>query len=229
MPNTLALLHGLRFIDSFFPSGGYAYSSGLEAAVQGRAVRSGDDLFLYVEDMFRQGVAHREAVAVGVAHEALLRNDIQPALSVDHELHAMKIGYESRVASQQMGRQVVKIAVDRLDAHAVVQDFYMAIEAERTPGHFPIALALTLADAGWGKTETIAAFCYQTAVGFVSAGLKLLPIGQCEGQHLLERWMPLLDECASRAAESDTMTAWSPIQDIYAMRHSRLQSRLFRS
>lgn len=227
--DTLSLLQGLRFIDSFFPSGGYAYSSGLEAAVQGGAVRSGDDLFLYVEDMFRQGVAHREAVAVAIAHEALVRNDIQAALAVDHELHAMKLGQESRVASQQMGRQVVKIAVEQPTAHVVLRDFNAAMEAERTPGHFPVALALTLADAGWNKAETIAAFCYQTAVGFVSAGLKLLPIGQREGQHLLERWMPMLDECAVRAAESSTMSAWSPIQDIYAMRHSRLESRLFRS
>lgn len=229
MRNTLSMLHGLRFIDSFFPSGGYAYSSGLEAAVQAKAVRSGDDLSLYVEDMFRQGIAHREAVAVAVAHDALLCNDLRPALSVDHELHAMKIGQESRVASQQMGRQVAKIAAEQLDSHAVVQDFYRAIEAERAPGHFPVALALTLADAGWSKTETIAAFCYQTAVGFVSAGLKLLPMGQREGQHLLERWMPLLDECVRAAAQTTKMTAWSPVQDIYAMRHGSLESRLFRS
>ena len=229
MRNTLSMLQGFRFVDSFFPSGGYAYSLGLEAAVQAKAIRSGDDLSLYVEDMFRQGVAHREAVAVAMAHDALVHNDVQPALSVDHELHAMKIGRESRVASQQMGRQVAKIAVEQLDAHEVVQDFSTAIEAERTPGHFPVALALTLADAGWSKTETIAAFCYQTAVGFVSAGLKLLPIGQREGQHLLERWVPLLDQCASLAAESQRMSAWSPVQDIYAMRHNRLESRLFRS
>ena len=110
-----------------------------------------------------------------------------------------------------------------------MQDFHSAIEAERTPGHFPVALALALADAGWGKTETIAAFCYHTAVGYVSAGLKLLPIGQREGQHLLESWMPLLDECTGCAAESSKMSGWSPIQDIYAMRHRRLASRLFRS
>jgi urease accessory protein len=111
----------------------------------------------------------------------------------------------------------------------VLKDFYAAMETDRTPGHFPVALALTLADAGWGKAETIAAFCYQTAIGFVSAALKLLPIGQREGQHLLERWTPLFDECAREAAQSTNMTGWSPVQDIYAMRHSRLESRLFRS
>ena len=59
-----------------FPLAGYAYSSGLEAAVQAKAVRSGDDLSLYVEDVFRRGIAHREAVAVAVAHDALLRTSI---------------------------------------------------------------------------------------------------------------------------------------------------------
>ena len=54
-------------------------------------------------------------------------------------------------------------------------------------------------------------------------------MGQREGQHLLERWTPLFDECAKEATEATTMTAWSPVQDIYAMRHSRLESRLFRS
>ncbi len=229
MLNTLSLLHGLRFIDSFFPSGGYAYSSGLEAAVQGGAVRTGEQLSQYVEQMFRQGVSRREAVAVGIAHEALLRNDVQVALAIDHELHAMKIGQESRVGSQQMGRQVVKIAAETPAAHAVLRDFYAAMKTDRTPGHFPVVLGMTLADAGWDRAETIAAFCYQTAIGFVSAALKLLPMGQREGQHLLERWTPLFDECAKEATAATTMTAWSPVQDIYAMRHSRLESRLFRS
>jgi urease accessory protein len=92
-----------------------------------------------------------------------------------------------------------------------------------------VVLGLTLSDAGWDRAETIAAFCYQTAIGFVSAALKLLPIGQREGQHLLERWTPLFDECAKEATEATSMTAWSPVQDIYAMRHTRLESRLFRS
>ncbi|NOS81827.1 MAG: urease accessory protein UreF, partial [Nitrospira sp.] len=46
--DTSSLLKGLRFVDSFFPSGGYAYSSGLEAAVQGGAVRNAEELSRYV-------------------------------------------------------------------------------------------------------------------------------------------------------------------------------------
>ena len=85
----------------------------------------------------------------------LLRNDIQPALWIDHELHAMKIGQESRVASQQMGRQVVKIAVEPPDAHVVVDEIFMRRwrrNARRVI--FPVSLGLTLANAGWDKMES---------------------------------------------------------------------------
>ncbi len=79
--NTRALLQGLRFIDSFFPSGGYAFSSGLEAAVQDGAVRNATELSRYVEDLLRGGVGRREAVAVKLAHRAVTSSRLHTALS----------------------------------------------------------------------------------------------------------------------------------------------------
>jgi urease accessory protein len=88
---------------------------------------------------------------------------------------------------------------------------------------------LTLAANGWSRRDAIAAFPYQTSVGFVSAGMKLLPIGQREGQRLLAQWTPLFIELSRKVPTRLDLHAWTPIQDIYAMRHSRLESRLFRS
>jgi urease accessory protein len=227
--DTVALLNGLRFIDSFFPSGGYAYSSGLEAAVQEGAVGNVEEFRGYVEDLLDAGVATREAVAVSVACEAIRKEKLALALKVDAELEAMKIGYESRLASRQMGRQVMRIAADREQPHAVLQAFHAELMASRTPGHSPVCLGLTLAANGWSRRDAIAAFLYQTSVGFVSAGMKLLPIGQREGQRLLAQWTPLFIELSRTVPTRLDLHAWTPIQDIYAMRHSRLESRLFRS
>jgi urease accessory protein len=227
--DTVALLNGLRFIDNFFPSGGYAYSSGLEAAVQEQAVGNTEEFREYVEDLLRAGVATREAVAVSLACEAIRRSKLPLALKADTELEAMKIGQESRLASRQMGRQMMQIAVDRDKPHAVLQAFQAELMASRTPGHFPVCLGLTLAASGWTRTDAIAAFLYQTAVGFVSAAMKLLPIGQREGQRLLAEWTPLFIELSRQVPTSLDMYAWTPIQDIYAIRHARLESRLFRS
>lgn len=225
--DTQALVKGLRFVDSFFPSGGYAFSSGLEAAVQGGAVRNGDDLARYVEDLLRGGISRREAVAVGVAHRAGERGDLRRALVVDGELDAMKTGRESRLASRQMGRQVIRIAADQFERQALLLGFRAAVEEGRTPGHLPVCIGLTLGACGWTCEETVAAYLYQSAVGFLSAAMKLLPIGQREGQRLLDRWSSLMAGWIPR--EDAEMRSWTPVQDIYAMRHRCLESRLFRS
>jgi urease accessory protein len=227
--NTLSLLNGLRFVDSFFPSGGYAFSSGLEAAVQGGAVRNAEELSRYVTGLLTTGIGEREAVGVGLAHEAYESGIIETAFKADRELDAMKLDRESRTASQQMGRQVIRLASNQQARYPLIEDYRAAVEAEQTPGHLAVSLGLTLAAAGWSKRDTIAAYLYQTATGFVAAAMKLMPIGQREGQRLLESWLEVIEGVSHNAAQQQVFQSWSPIQDIYAMRHSRLESRLFRS
>lgn len=227
--NTISLLNGLRFVDSFFPSGGYAFSSGLEAAVQGGAVRNAEELSRYVVESLMTGIGEREAVAVGLAHDACVSGVLEIALKADQELEAMKLGRESRTASRQMGRQVIRLAANQHARQSLIEDYLAAVEAEQTPGHLALSFGLTLAAAGWSKEETIAAFLYQTATGFVAAAMKLMPIGQREGQWLLESWIEVIERVSHNAAHQQRLQSWSPVQDIYAMRHSRLESRLFRS
>ncbi len=227
--NTLSLLHGIRFVDSFFPSGGYAFSSGLEAAVQGGAIRNAEDLDRYATDLLRKGTGQREAVAVALAHEAAAIGHLPSALKADQQLDTMQLCRETRMASCQMGRQVIRIACDRVDAPAILRDFLAEVESGRSPGHLAVSLGLTLGAFGWRKKEAVAAFLYQNAAGLVSAALKLLPIGQREGQRLLESWLPLIEKQSHEVESRTEMTSWTPVQDIYAMRHSRLESRLFRS
>ena len=227
--NTLSLLTGLRFVDSFFPSGGYAFSSGLEAAVQGGAVRNTEELSRYVVESLTTGIGEREAAAVGLAHEAYVSGSLEIAIKADRELEAMKLGRESRTASRQMGRQVIRLAADQRARQPLIEGYLAAVEAEQTPGHLAVSFALTLAAAGWSKENTIAAFLYQTATGFVAAAMKLMPLGQREGQKLLESWIEVIERISHNAAHQRVLHSWSPVQDIYAMRHSLLESRLFRS
>lgn len=227
--NTRALLEGLRFTDTFFPSGGYAFSSGLEAAVQGGAVKDSEQLARYVEDLLRGGMSRREALAAKLANQAGLAGELRAAVEVDRELDSTKLGRESRLASRQMGRQVIKIAADQLRGKTVLKDYLDAVSAERTPSHLAVSLGLTLGACGWKGEETVAAFLYQTAVGFVSAAMRLLPIGQREGQRVIEGWLPLIDRISREIDTGTRMSSWSPIQDIYGMRHGRLEWRLFRS
>ncbi len=226
---TRTLLLGIRLVDSFFPSGGYAYSSGLEAAVQAGAVRDGDSLSHYAVAYLEGEIGRREAVATALAHSAVRAGRLADAVAVDGELDALLLCRETRLASRQMGRQVLRVAGGHAEAARPLRDYLAAVESGRAPGHYAVALGAALAVAGWEREPAVAAFLYQSAVGLVSAALKLLPVGQREGQRLLERWVPLIEDLARCAATRPRMAAWAPVQDIYAMRHAWLAVRLFRS
>lgn len=221
------LLDGIRFVDSFFPSGGYAYSSGLESAAQAGTVRDGNDLARYGAAYVEGELGRREAVAVARAVTAAgLR--LAKALPADLELDALVLCRETRLASRQMGRQVLRLGGGRREAGAP-RDYLALVEAGEAPGHLAVAMGLALGAAGWAGEEAVAAFLYQSVVGLVSAALKLLPVGQREGQDLIEGWLPLIERQARSAAGAAAMTAWAPIHDIHAMRQARLGTRLFRS
>jgi urease accessory protein len=222
-------------VDSFFPSGGFAFSSGLEAAVHGGAVRNVEDLRRYTEDLFLRGNGPCEGVAVGAAHRALVDKDVTIALKADAELDAMRVARESRLAGRQMGRQVIRIAAEQYEGQATLCEFMQAVGTGRTPGHAAVCLGMTLAACGWSREDAVAAYLYLTAIGLVSAGMKLLPIGQGEGQRLLARWAQVIMQSVREGREAREerdvagMRMWTPVQDIYAMRHARLTTRLFRS
>lgn len=227
--DTASLICGLRFIDSFFPSGGYAYSSGLEAAVQAGTVKDSTQLAAYVEDLLQGGMSRREATAAFVACRAGASGKAAGAMTVDRELDGMKLGRETRLASRQMGRQVMKIAAEQLKRKTVLPSYLSAMEREQAPGHLPVCLGLTLGACGWKGEEAVAAYLYQTAVGFVSAAMRLLPIGQREGQRVIDGCLPLIYRISRDVTPNWPMVSWSPIQDIYGMRHGHLSWRLFRS
>lgn len=197
--------------------------------MQGGAIKDSDQLGRYVEDLLRGGMSRREVLAAKIANRAGATGVVAKAIEVDRDLEATKIGREARVASRQMGRQILKVAADQLQDKPVIEAYRDAVEADQAPGHLAVSFGLTLGACGWNAQETAAAFLYQTAVGFVSAGMRLSPLGQFEGQRVLGEWLPLIDRISREVDETMPMSSWSPIQDIYAMRHGRLEWRLFRS
>ena len=227
--DTRLLLQGFRYLDTFFPSGGFAFSSGLETAVQEGLVRTIEDLDQYVVDFFRWGLGTCEAVALAQTYQASCKRDINGTIQTDSALEAMKLCQETRAASRQMGRSLLHHAIPPQDDQGILEEFSAAVYSGRSPGHLAVTFGVVFQTIGWNQQQTIAGFLYQAGVGFVSASYKLLPIVERGALRWLESWVPVIEELSRTIDARMSLMSWTPIQEIYSMRHSQLTSRLFRS
>jgi urease accessory protein len=234
---SLAVL--LQFTDGLFPAGGYAHSFGLETYVQEGAVRDHDGVLRFLQAYLDGSAGPSDAVAVVLAWERARADDLRGLLDLDARLDAMRPAAELREASRQMGRQTLRVAASLMeDAPAPTPSpvprqrrFHAEAEAGRTPGHHPVVFGAVGGTAGWDKEASALAYLHAAATVVVGAALRLLPLGQLEGQGILASVRPLIVRLAQSAAGAgpDDLWGFTPGLDAASMRHARLEARLFRS
>lgn len=228
--NSDALLSLLQFGDGLFPAGGFAHSFGLESYCLAGIVLDLAGLEAFVLAHLEGAAGPCDAVAVASALRACEVNDLEACARIDALLEAMKPVREFREASRQMGRQTLRVAA-ALTKDPCLTAFHEAVEAGRTPGHHPVAFGIAGAVLGWTTEQAATTFLYGTAALLVGAGLRLLPLGQLDGQRVLWSVRETIGRLACEAAEASPADLWSfaPGLEVAGMRHATLEMRLFRS
>ncbi len=224
------LLAILQFADGLFPAGGFAHSFGLEVYAQAGIVRDRAGLEEFVRAHLTGSAAPSDAVAVACAARGASVGDLAACVELDARLEAMKWVPELRSASIQMGHQTLRVGA-ALGNDAFVGELAAAVEQGRTPGHHAVVFGVLTGRHGAEPETTAAAYLHSTAVLLVNAGLRLLPIGQLDGQRILSTLRPLLIELAARAAAAggDDLWSFAPALEIAGCQHAELDMRLFRS
>ena len=230
MSDLTALLAVLQFADGLFPSGGFAHSLGLETLAQEGAVRDAEGLRALVGVHLEGSAGPSDAVAAALAARAGFAADLEACLELDRRLDAMKTVPEFRAASRQMGRQTARAAA-ALGGAAFAASLAGAIDDERAPGHHAVVFGAVTGRAGASPETAAAALLHSTVALLVGAGLRLLPIGQLEGQRVLAAMREPIARLARRAAAANVDDLWSftPGLEIAGVRHADLEGRLFRS
>ena len=227
-------LIALQLADSFFPSGMYAHSHGLESMVSRGWVKGASEVGEYLRNVLVWSVLPSDGVALVNARAAAQMGDLTMASDIDRHLYAMKAPEELRLASRLAGRRILDETTPLLanrEGSFVCAHFRQMVADGETPGTGAVALGVVAYAAGIDGATALLAFCHSFAVGALGAAQRLLPLTHSEAQQIL---YSLHEPVAEMVAEMETrhwldMTSFTPQADIASMLHEHDEVRMFAS
>ena len=222
----IALLQLLQLADSQVPIGSAAHSFGLETLAADGSVTV-DDLGQFLEDYLTEAGA-RDAAYCRASHRLAQEPPERFGgewLMLNQEFGALLPARESRAASATLGRRFLQLAAG-LSGHQLLAGAVRAAKEAGTDPHHAPAFGLVGGTLGLSEDEAALAFLQQSVMALVSAGQRLLPLGQARAGALL--WH-LHAHVVQAAASTDTeaVSNFLPMLDSAAMRHPMLATRLF--
>ena len=220
-----SLLKLLQLTDSFFPTGGFAHSFGLETYVQSGAITDRATFEEYLRSVLRSGLRQADVIALVLAYRATC---IGAVLEIDNRLTALKPSIEAREGGIRIGKQFLRNA-RILGADSLIIDYDDGVREGSCAGHYPVAYGLVASAVEIDRSSAVLGYLHGYAVGQVSAAVRLIPLGATEGQLVLRSLHSELVEIAefSLDVDMDSMECFTPGLEIRSMQHERLYSRLF--
>jgi len=216
--------------DSYYPTGAYAHSFGLEGLVQTGVVRDRATLreFIFLSVL----PALRQAELPLAAHAYAALDPEAPDWDKVGELcilaHALKSAKEARTATENIGRQRAELTA-MLHAHPLAKAYFAQAAAQGWPFSSAVSAALEGRVLGAPLEAVLAGVMYATLGGLLAASMKILRIGQNASQTLLTEALgeaPVILEAAA-AVPFDEIGWFNPWLDIAAARHESADARMF--
>lgn len=223
----LNLLATLQLADSFFPSGMFTQSHGLERLVD-TGLYGEAQLGALLTTYLRHVVGPADALAARwVIHSAAV-NDIDTIMSIDARLEATKLAAEGRIASRRCGGRILQLGAE-LYQNGLSAQYSQLVRAGKTPGHQSIALALLAAAATLDEQTAVLIELHAFSVSFLSAAVRLNVIDHIAAQRLRLQAQPVMAEVASSMMQRDwcEIGGFAPAIELAQFQHRYALAHMF--
>jgi urease accessory protein len=221
---TLARL--MIWLSPAFPVGGYSYSHGLEWVVETGGVKNAQSLGMWIEDVLVHGAGRSDVILLAEAWRAQAAGETARLDAVAELAAALVPSAERRLETLAQGTAFL----------AATMAAWPKPELERLSEQgretaYPVAVGACAATHGLPLAETAQAFAQAFAANLVSAGVRLIPLGQSDGLRVLASLEPLIPGLVTTAlaASLNDVGGAAVSADIASMRHETQYTRLFRS
>lgn len=225
-----ALLNLLHIADPNLPIGGYSHSNGLETYVQQGKVDSVETTLTFINNMLKQSILYNDASYIRLVYEALENKDFKEVERVDAECNALKSPKEIRGGSHKLGARLFKIFAEKND-HPMLKKLTKYIDGNENVGNYPVVYAVICFISDISLKEALTGFYFSTASGMVTNAVKLVPLGQLQGQSVLFEVQKEIEGLVKKTIKLDKKLIGlaSVGFDLRSMQHEKLYSRLYMS
>jgi urease accessory protein len=217
---TLGIFRLLSWLSPAFPTGAYAYSHGLEWAVETQDVANEASLRAWLADVLAHGSGRTDAILLRHAHRAA--NDAAALAGVAELAAAVAPGAERRIEATGQGDAFVLAAAPWMRG---------ALSALEGPVAYPVAVGALAGAHGLDEDAACTGLLQAFTANLISAAVRLVPLGQSAGLRVLAALEPEIIRVAdaTKTAGLDDIGGFCFRSDIAAMRHETQYTRLFRS
>jgi urease accessory protein len=227
LPGTAALYRLMAWLSPAYPIGAFSYSSGIEWAVEAGDITDAATLERWLAVIVADGSGFCDAVFFVHAHRAIVARDDMALRAVAELAAAFAPSKERHLETTAQGRAFLDTTraawptatIDRL---AEVWDGAVAL---------PVAVAVAGAGHGIALAPALHAYLHALTANLISAGVRLVPLGQTDGQRVLAALEPVVTTTAERALLTglDEIGGAAFRADLASMCHEAQYTRLFRS
>lgn len=217
----------MTWLSPAFPVGAFSYSHGLEWAVGAGDVRDAATLVAWIEDILRHGSGRNDAILFVHAWRAAAAGDGGPLRAVAALGTALATSRERHLEATAQGAAFLA-AIGAVWPAPVLEGLTESLSGGIP---YPVAVGAATAAHGVALDAALQAYVLAFATNLVSAGVRLIPLGQTDGLRALAGLDPVVAEVAAAAPTLtlDDLGGAVVRADIAAMRHETQYTRLFRS
>jgi len=218
----------MTWLSPGFPVGAFSYSHGVEYAIEAGLVTDGDGLRHWIDGIIRYGAGRVDADLFRDAWQAEAgAGDLAATVEL---ANAMRGSKEMALESTAQGTAFLDAVLGTASDPAVIAAMQRLSAIDRKPA-YAVAVAVAAAAVGVPLRPALTSFLHALAANLISAAVRIVPLGQSDGQRALARLeAPILAAAnAALSRDPEDFGAAAPMVDWCSMQHETQYTRLFRS
>jgi urease accessory protein len=224
------LLRVLAWFSPSFPVGAFSYSHGIEYAVEAGLIHDRDGLVEWVEGAVTRGSGRVDAALFCAAYAAIADESGADLLWAIERGDTMRATREFAVESFGQGEAFLQ-TIRATWPHATLDRLAELARDEQRRLAYPVAAGVVAAAHGMPVAVALPAYLHGLAANLISAGVRLIPLGQTDGQRAIAALEPIVLEAAAAGLirPREDLGSAAHMIDWASMQHETQYTRLFRS